>query len=229
MIQLSKIKTDHKHYSFVEGLLEASFPAEERRNADLQRANTDGNPLSNVATVNGNVITVKLQADQTVVITGIPAGTAYSVEEELSGHYTATITNGTGTILAHTITQVAAVNQPKVYNDLIISKDVLAPVWMTDITALENQAFDIRVTITGADANTTYTTSNTVVFTTNAQGTASQIISLKDAQSLTVYNLPEGAAYSVAEVNVPAGHTPNATEAAPITGVISANGTVELL
>lgn len=45
MIQLSKIKTDHKHYSFVEGLLEASFPAEERRNADLQRANTDGNPL----------------------------------------------------------------------------------------------------------------------------------------------------------------------------------------
>ena len=45
MIQLSKIKTDHKHYSFVEGLLEASFPAEERRNADLQRANTDGNPF----------------------------------------------------------------------------------------------------------------------------------------------------------------------------------------
>ena len=185
---------------------------------------TEGNPLTGVATVNGNVITVELKADETVVITGIPTGTTYTVAEEVTGHYTASITNATGTIAAHTITDVAAVNQPKIYNDLIISKDVLPPEWMTDITALENQAFSIRVTITGADANTTYTTSNAVRFVTDAQGTASQVITLKDAGSLTVYDLPEGTAYSVAEVNVPAGYTANATESAPITGTITENG-----
>ena len=126
---------------------------------------------------------------------------------------------------AYTITDIAAVNQPKLYNDLIISKDVLPPQWMTDTTALENQTFRIRVTITGADANTTYTTGSSVTFVTDANGTATQVIELKDAQSLIVYGLPEGAAYSVAEVNIPAGYTANATESAPITGVISAHGT----
>ncbi|MBQ8796847.1 MAG: DUF11 domain-containing protein, partial [Oscillospiraceae bacterium] len=185
---------------------------------------TEGNPLAGVATVNGNVITVKLAAGDTVVISDLPTGITYTVEEEATGYYTASITNATGTIAQHTVTAVAAVNQPKIYNDLIISKDVLPPQWMTDITALENQEFSIRVTITGADANTNYATSNSVVFTTDAQGTASQVITLKDAQSLTVYDLPEGAAYSVAEVNVPAGHTANATESAPITGTINADG-----
>ncbi len=185
---------------------------------------TDGKALSDVAEVNGNVITVTLAADQTVVITGIPTNTTYTVEEEDTGYYTASITNATGTVKAHTITQVTAVNQPRIFNDLIVSKDVLPPAWMTDITALENQGFKIRVTITGADANTTYTTSDAVTFVTNAQGTASQEITLKDAQSLTIYDLPVGAVYSVAEVDVPEGHTANATEAAPITGRIPVNG-----
>ena len=51
----------------------------------------DGNPLPGAATVDGNVISVKIKADETVVITGIPTGTAYTVEEVLTGHYTATI------------------------------------------------------------------------------------------------------------------------------------------
>ena len=193
--------------------------------ADLVVTDTNGDPIdAGKWSVSGNVITVKLSADETVVITGIPTGTTYTVEEEATGYYTASIDPAVGTVAAHTITDVNAVNQPRVYNDLIISKDVLPPAWLTDITALENQEFSIRVTITGADANTTYTTSNSVVFTTDAQGTASQVITLKDAQSLTVYDLPEGAAYSVAEVNVPAGHTANATESAPITGTIPTTG-----
>lgn len=185
---------------------------------------TEGNPLTGVATVNGNVITVELKADETVVITGIPTGTTYTVAEEFTGHYTASITNATGTVSEHTVTPVAVVNHPRIYNDLIVSKDVLPPEWMTDVTALENQEFSIRVTISGADPNTTYTTSNAVRFVTDAQGTASQVITLKDAGSLTVYDLPEGTAYSVAEVNVPAGYTANATESAPITGTITENG-----
>lgn len=185
---------------------------------------TDGNPWTGDATVSGNVITLKLKANETVVISGLPTDITYTVAEAASGYYTASITNATGKITRHSITEVTAVNQPRVYNDLIISKDVLPPEWMADITALENQDFSIRVTITGADANTTYTTSDTVTFVTNDQGTASQVITLKDAQSLTIFNLPEGTAYSVAELNVPDGYTANAPESAPITGTVTSTG-----
>ncbi|MBR2309087.1 MAG: DUF11 domain-containing protein [Oscillospiraceae bacterium] len=185
---------------------------------------TEGNALNGVATVNGNVITVKLTADETVVITGIPTGTTYSVKEEETGYYTASYTNSASTVAEHVITNVTVENHPKSYNDLIVSKDVLPPQWMTDVTALENQQFSIRVTIGGADPNTVYATSNSVTFETDAYGTASRVITLKDDESLTVFDLPEGASYIVEEVNVPTGHTANATESAPITGIIPEEG-----
>lgn len=192
--------------------------------ADPAITDADGNPLANIATVSGNTITVKVQSGQTVYITGIPTGTTYTVEEAASTYYTAHSTNASGTVSAYTINPVDFENLPRIFNDLIISKDVLPPQWMTDVSALEAQAFSLQVTITGADPNTTYTTSGSVTFVTDAQGTATQNVELKNNQSITVYDLPAGAAYSVSEVPVPDGYISNAPDTAPITGVIPETG-----
>ena len=45
MLELFPIKTNDPSYSFVEKLLNESFPEEERRDDDAQRENTDHNPL----------------------------------------------------------------------------------------------------------------------------------------------------------------------------------------
>ena len=48
MLQLTSINTSHESYPFVEELMNASFPLEERRDNDAQRHNTDNNPLFTV-------------------------------------------------------------------------------------------------------------------------------------------------------------------------------------
>ena len=45
MIEFNPIKTTDPSYPFVENLLHESFPEEERRDDDMQRYNTDNNPL----------------------------------------------------------------------------------------------------------------------------------------------------------------------------------------
>ena len=45
MIKFNPVKTTDVSYAFVENLLHESFPEEERRDDDMQRYNTDNNPL----------------------------------------------------------------------------------------------------------------------------------------------------------------------------------------
>ena len=45
MIKFNPVKTTYVSYAFVENLLHESFPEEERRDDDMQRYNTDNNPL----------------------------------------------------------------------------------------------------------------------------------------------------------------------------------------
>ena len=45
MIKFNPIKTTDPSYPFVENLLHESFPVEERRDDEMQRYNTDSNPL----------------------------------------------------------------------------------------------------------------------------------------------------------------------------------------
>lgn len=190
--------------------------------ADLKVTDTDGDPLENVHTVSGNVITVNIQKDQTVVITGIPTGVTYTVEEVANGYYTPVITGATGTVEANTVSKVEAQNVPRIFNDLIVSKDIMAPDWMTDISALENTEFTISVNVSGADANTPYATSVAgTTLQTDGSGNGAVTFSLKDGQSATVYRLPAGAEYAVQETNVPAGYTSNTQTA--ITGQIPAD------
>lgn len=48
MLKLTPINTSHEGYAFVEELMNAAFPLEERRDNDAQRENTDHNPLFTV-------------------------------------------------------------------------------------------------------------------------------------------------------------------------------------
>lgn len=41
MIRFQRINTSHEHYTFVEALMQAAFPLQERRDADLQREYAD--------------------------------------------------------------------------------------------------------------------------------------------------------------------------------------------
>ena len=43
MLALKEINSFHRHYPFVEELLQSAFPPDERRDDDLQRANADAN------------------------------------------------------------------------------------------------------------------------------------------------------------------------------------------
>ncbi len=162
---------------------------------------TDGNPLTGIASVNGNQITVTLNADQTVVITGIPTGTTYTVTEQKSEYYNASSTNASGTVADYTIHAVDFINNAKGYGSLVVSKDVNYPEGFAPGLAHNSKEFTIYVAFSGditgiaapagaaLDGNT---------FTLN----------LKDGQSATFSNIPEGTTYTVSEADgLPAGYS----------------------
>lgn len=160
----------------------------------------DGKELTGISSVSGNKITVKLTAGQTVVITGIPTGVTYTVEEEQTRYYTASSQNATGTVAAYTIHPVDFTNAPKGYGDLIVSKDVTHP-FVTVPEALTNKQFTIHVSLSGEDvAGKTFQTtglSGVTEITTDNSGTFT--VQLRDGESITVLDLPEGTTYTTTE------------------------------
>lgn len=60
MIKFNPIRTSDGTYTFVENLLHESFPVEERRDDDMQRYNTDNNPLFTACLINDDEINVGL-------------------------------------------------------------------------------------------------------------------------------------------------------------------------
>lgn len=166
----------------------------------LQVTDPEGNVLNGIATVDGTRITVKLTNGQTVYLTGIPTGTAYTVSEEQTRYYAASSNNATGTVAAHTIHAVDFTNTPKGYGDLIIGKDVTHPYDVAP-QALTDKQFTIQVTLSGADVeNKTFQATGlagVTSVTTDAQG--SFTVKLRDSESITVLDLPENTAFVAIE------------------------------
>ncbi len=160
---------------------------------------TDGNLLDGISSVSGNVITVKLAAGETVVITGIPTGTTYTVEEEATAYYRAFSTNATGTVTVHTIHDVDFINTSKHYGSLVVGKDVNYPEGFAPGTAHNNKTFTVHVTFTGD-------TENMVVPQGAVANGNTYTLQLKDGYSATFRNIPEGVTYTVTEDNLPAGY-----------------------
>lgn len=190
----------------------------------------DGNAFTGSWSVNGNVITVELKADETVYITGLPTGVTYTVTEEESRYYSASSDNATGTVTAHHVSAVDFVNAPKGYGNLIVSKDVDHP-YATVPQALTDKEFTINVTLSGPNtANKTFavTGSDTISsITTDANGAFSVV--LKDNGSLTVLDLPEDTTFVATETLDPANHKGFTMDAnrSVLTGKIVKNDAVQ--
>lgn len=191
------------------------------RSYETRLVKTNGTVVSGTATVNGNTIRVTIGAGETLYITGLPAGTVYTVTEEYNAYYVASSANASGTVEEMTIHAVDFVNTPRGYGSLLISKDVVHP-FENIPTALANKEFDITVAFSGEEsALERITAPQGATKVANGQYT----LKLKDGGDALFTNIPEGVTYTVTE-NLDAvqhkGFTLT-TEAASRTGAIVQN------
>jgi len=121
------------------------------------------------------------------------------VEEEVTSYYKASSTNASGRVEEYTIHDVDFINTLKHYGSLIVGKDVNYPEGFVPNNAHNDNEFTINVTFTGDTENMVVpqgVTSNGNTYT----------IKLKDGQSVTFANIPEGVTYNVSESNLPDGY-----------------------
>lgn len=182
-----------------------------------------------------------LSNGETMTATGLPDGTGYTVTETNAEGYTVNYSNQTGTLKNNVTTEVTVTNtketptpepEPET-GTLTVSKIVMdeAGEYLPDDTA----EFHFEITLTGADnkpinGNFSYT-GGTVQGVSGViapdggtlefeNGTAS--ITLKHGQTITINDLPAGAAYQVEELDAD-GYKVTSEDAA---GTIPAEGTV---
>ncbi len=178
---------------------------------------TGGNVLEGAHSVNGNVITVTLKAGETVVVTGIPAGVTYTVTEEETRYYTASSSNATGTVAAHTITPVEFVNTARGYGSLIVGKDVNYPQGFVPQPAHNNKTFKINVE---------FSSTEDIVLPEGEsfnQGTNICTLELKDGDSAIFSNIPEGVTYKVTEGELSSGYNYVRTDFSDETKTVTEN------
>lgn len=191
-------------------------------------------------TETGDTIVLTLAKDETVYVTGLEAGTTYTIKERDHDDYVLkTITeNGTGTIEQFVIKNIVAENTEKAkVGDLIVSKTVKHPygpdyvipnskVFTVEVQLASN---DSRVDITDVsfDAHGTqkqlnvdsnqYETVTIDKVTTDSSGKITFTLGHED--SVRIIGLPENVTYTVKETNLPKGF-------ALETSVEECNGTI---
>ncbi len=190
----------------------------------------------------GNKLTFEIQAGETMWITGLPAGTTYTVNEIVDNYVYAVkevSVNGAvqagkaamGTVNEYVIDDIDFVNGFADKGALSITKTVRHP-YGPAYTIPDNVTFTALVKLTNGGAplaNYEYelTTANGgTTNRTNAQGEA--VISIKNGETVMLGALPENTVYTVIEQNVPAGFT-QTTPAANLTGVITTTASVASL
>ncbi len=151
---------------------------------------------------------VTLKAGETVYIVGLTAGT-YTVKEKAgSGYHVKSVAvNGQTvagtvanlTIAEQTVTPVEFVNDKLGRGDLIVSKDVNYPEGFEPNANHDGQVFTIQVEFTGDTAGMTAPAGAA------ANGNVYTVL-LKNGESVTFRNIPEGVTYNVTEGAVPAGY-----------------------
>ena len=209
----------------------------------------NGDALSGVtmSAVSNGQFTVTMPANITAYISGIPVGTAVTVEELIDGDYKILDIQVAGqtqtgsasfTIPAYSkdgtqMVPVTFTNAPNGYGDLVITKDVHHELG-SDPEVLASKVFTFKVTLTGdkIQAGNTFSTSTGAKVAVAQDGTLrfedGSAITLRNEESITVYRLPEGTAYTVEESNIPDGFklsTVNGTSANSASGQIAANET----
>jgi len=194
----------------------------------------DDNGQVMASTYENNVLTVRVRADETVYITGIPAGTVCAVDEVVPAGAAYHIAQKTDTVTVPALSEVLAgaaqfapatvTNAPYHYGDLTIIKDIDHDLSETP-AAMADKEFTFHVRLDPIPENKTYQldTANASLIgqtqlTVADDGTFT--VKLKANESVTVIGLPEGTGYTVTETNVPAGYE-NTT--GTVTGTVLVN------
>ncbi len=176
-----------------------------------------GDPLTGVtmSAYANNQFTVTMPANITAYISGIPVGTTVQIAEQISGDYK--VSNilvagqtqsvdapATAIIPAYTaggsqMVPVVITNAPNNYGSLVVSKDVNYPEGFLPGDAHNSKTFPIHVTFTGD------ITGMEVPQGATGNGNTFTLL-LKDGQSASFTNIPEGVTYTVTEDGMSSGY-----------------------
>ncbi len=159
-----------------------------------------------------NDLSVTLDADQSVFIYGLPDGCSYTITEQPHENYAPVQNEIKGKIIANTITEVEFYNHPVYKGGVEILKTVSHPFGENN-NGLSDLQFTFTAQIKDSDNNPL---SNSAIYTSNGEITSNSQgfinFNLKNNQSFTITNLPDGTRVSVRETNIPSGFTADSTE-----------------
>ena len=181
--------------------------------------------------------TVDLTKDQTFWLTGLPAGSHYTIEEisdnedyKIKSVHVNGVSAGkvaAGTIAANFIDDVDFVNTAIGEGDLVITKQVVdANGAIVDVAdSLEFTAVVTLTDETGAPVSGTFAaTGGNVTVPANGKFT----VKLGDGESFVIRGIPEETRYTVEETNIPAGFALN-TQMSRLTGAVDADSNDQAL
>ncbi len=188
------------------------------------------------ATFTDGVYEVALKKDQTVWISGLPAGTTYTVEEisdnkdyKIKSVHVNNVSAGkvaTGTVTQYLIDDVRFVNTAVGEGNLVITKQVVDSRGnRVDIN--NNVLFTAEVTLKDSENQPltgTFQSSKGAITLSNGKYT----LTLAEGESFVIRGIPEETQYSVTETNIPAGFTLD-SEKSVLSGVVDNSSNDQVL
>ncbi len=186
---------------------------------------------ASTATFTNGVFEFELKKDQTFWISGLPSGTAYSVEEisdnsdyKIKSVHVNGIAQGkvaTGTVAQYLIDDVDFVNTAVGEGDLVITKQVVdAQGNIVDVN--DDITFTAEVTLRDSEGNPVTGTFQTSNGSLSIGANGKFTVALNDGESFVVRGIPEETEYTVVETNIPNGFTLNAAGSV-LEGVVEAS------
>lgn len=173
------------------------------------------------STYANNVLTVNVKADETVYISGIPAGTVCNIGEDIPTDKDYYVSDKTAAVTVPTLQEVlngakqyaeaTVTNSPNKYGDLTIVKDISHNLTV-EPEAMKNKEFTFQVQLDPVPTKKTYALDKeNASLMTESQITVDDqgkfTVKLKDNESATILGLPAGTGYRVTETDLPQGYT----------------------
>ena len=181
--------------------------------------------------------TVKLTADQTFWLTGIPTGATYTIEEvstnedyKIKSVHVNGVSMGTtaaGRVAAYMIDEVDFVNTAIGEGDLVITKRV-EDAQGNIVDVADSIVFTAEVTLTNAAGAPVSGTFDTSSGTLTVPASGKFTVKLKDGESFVVRGIPEETRYNVVETNIPNGFAFNGAKSI-MSGIVDASANDQAL
>ncbi len=208
--------------------------------ADSYRSDLDVVPMGAPARIEfsaAGIYEVELKKDQSFWMVGLPAGTAYTIEEvsenedyRVKSVHVNNVSTGyiaAGTVAQYYVDDVAFVNTAVGEGDLVITKQVI-DVSGNPVAVSENLEFTAQVTLTdssGAPVSGVFESSNGQL---TVPETGIFTVKLAAEASFVLRGIPEGTAYTVQELDIPDGFRLD-SEKSKLQGVVDASDNDQVL